>query len=132
MSQRMPKLEGYDLTTDEGCRKAYRAARLYTVNLSWSGSEAYPTNEAFDSEVRAKMESHGITEPTPQDWVKYARRVSWHCKRCGGTGQFITMVMNGQPTGPGGICFRCGGKGYQTPSDAHRNYWHAMKLSVYC
>jgi len=129
---RMPKFEGYDLTTDEGCRKAYRAARKYTVKVSYSGSAEYPTNEKFDAAVRKLMEKAGVTEPTPQDWVKYARRVSWHCKRCAGTGQFVTMVENGQPKGPGGICFRCHGKGYQRPADAHRNYWHALKRQVYC
>jgi DnaJ-class molecular chaperone len=44
------------------------------------------------------------------------------CERCAGTGQFITGSMNGKPTGPGGICFRCGGKGHQTDADERRNY----------
>lgn len=44
------------------------------------------------------------------------------CRRCAGTGKFITGTLNGQPTGPGGICFRCGGKGVQTEADARRNY----------
>jgi hypothetical protein len=35
------------------------------------------------------------------------------CRRCVGTGQFITGTVNGVPTGPGGICFRCAGKGRQ-------------------
>jgi hypothetical protein len=43
------------------------------------------------------------------------------CRRCARTGLFITMVVNGQPKGPGGVCFRCGGKGYQTPADERRN-----------
>lgn len=43
------------------------------------------------------------------------------CGRCAATGRFITMLLNGVPTGPGGICFRCGGKGYQTPEDVRRN-----------
>jgi hypothetical protein len=44
------------------------------------------------------------------------------CERCAGTGQFITGTLNGKPTGPGGPCFRCGGKGYQTDADRRRNY----------
>lgn len=44
------------------------------------------------------------------------------CERCSGTGQFITMSLNGKPTGPGGICFRCEGKGYQTEADKRRNW----------
>lgn len=43
------------------------------------------------------------------------------CRRCAGTGQFITMVLNGRPTGPGGECFRCNGKGYQSARDEQRN-----------
>lgn len=46
------------------------------------------------------------------------------CKRCAGTGQFITRVENGVPRGPGGKCFRCGGKGYQTAADVKRNAYY--------
>jgi len=44
-----------------------------------------------------------------------------HCRRCAGTGQFITYVENGKPKGPGGVCFRCGGKTYHTQEDRRRN-----------
>lgn len=44
------------------------------------------------------------------------------CDRCGGTGQFITGSVNGKLTGPGGICYRCNGKGVQTRADERRNY----------
>lgn len=44
------------------------------------------------------------------------------CKRCAGTGQFITYVENGKPKGPGGVCFRCNGKGWQSEQDARRNW----------
>lgn len=43
------------------------------------------------------------------------------CGRCAGTGRFITGIHNGKPTGPGGICFRCGGKGVHTQRDRRRN-----------
>jgi hypothetical protein len=43
------------------------------------------------------------------------------CRRCARTGQFITYIENGVPKGPGGICFRCGGKGYHTQEDRRRN-----------
>jgi hypothetical protein len=43
------------------------------------------------------------------------------CGRCGGTGKFVTRVENGVPKGPGGECFRCEGKGYQTKDDEKRN-----------
>lgn len=50
------------------------------------------------------------------------RTIRTRCERCAGTGQFITGSMNGVPTGPGGPCFRCAGKGYQTDADERRNY----------
>lgn len=43
------------------------------------------------------------------------------CGRCAATGKFVTMVLNGKPTGPGGICFRCNGKGYHDKKDRQRN-----------
>lgn len=48
------------------------------------------------------------------------------CGRCVGTGRFITMTVNGHPTGPGGVCFRCGGKGYHTEADRKRNLGYDM------
>lgn len=58
---------------------------------------------------------------TPAQWVEHALEAACGCKRCAGTGRFITMTENGQPKGPGGICFRCEGRGYQVLADAHRN-----------
>lgn len=51
----------------------------------------------------------------------------FYCGRCAGTGQFITGSMNGKPTGPGGICFRCEGKGYHNQADRRRNYGYELK-----
>lgn len=53
------------------------------------------------------------------------------CGRCGSTGQFITGSVNGKLTGPGGICFRCNGKGYQNDADRTRNYWHDVKQVIH-
>lgn len=44
------------------------------------------------------------------------------CRRCAGTGRFITRVENGVPKGPGGDCFRCNGKGYHNHDDRKRNW----------
>lgn len=49
---------------------------------------------------------------------------TFHCGRCAGTGAFITMVENGVPKGPGGICFRCQGKGVHNLGDRKRNLYH--------
>lgn len=48
------------------------------------------------------------------------------CRRCAGTGEFVTMVVNGVPTGPGGLCYRCRGKGWQTNDDRRRNRAYDM------
>lgn len=52
------------------------------------------------------------------------------CERCCGTGRFITGTLNGKPTGPGGICFRCNGKGHQTPRDERRNDYYDQHRTI--
>lgn len=126
--QRPPRLSGYDLTTTEGCRAAYVALRFYAVKMSHSSP--YETNQAFDAAVTGKLA--GKENPSPQDFVAAAKRVTWPCKRCASTGSFITYVENGVPKGPGGSCFRCNGKGRQTPVDAHRNYWADVTRACHC
>lgn len=62
-------------------------------------------------------------KPSPEAEIRYYDNAEGgRCGRCAGTGQFITGVVNGKPTGPGGICFRCEGKGTQSccSVEAHR------------
>jgi hypothetical protein len=80
--------------------------------------------QEFNTLVAELLASKGIKEATPEQWVKAAKRVHIPCYRCACTGAFITGSINGIPTGPGGSCFRCNGKGYQTDEDAERNYWY--------
>lgn len=47
---------------------------------------------------------------------------NYKCARCAGTGGFVTCFVNGAPSGPGGICSRCGGKGFTTDKDRRRNW----------
>jgi len=84
--------------------------------LFWAGSDI--EHKEFDSMVRNKVGANA----TPEQYVATAKSMRVKCKRCAGTGQFITMVVNNKPTGPGGICFRCEGKGFQTEADARRNW----------
>lgn len=51
----------------------------------------------------------------------YDRKSPDLCRRCSGTGRYVTANLNGKPAGPGGECFRCLGKGIQTPEDVKRN-----------
>src|SRR3990167_7589547 len=77
-------------------------------------------NAKFDAAVEALIEKTG--DRTPAGYVRAAKEVVFPCRRCAGTGAFITGTLNGQPTGPGGDCLRCGGKGTQNARAARRNY----------
>ena len=68
--------------------------------------------------------SWGFTGEIRVDDTRYEVDGTFHCGRCAGTGQFITYVENGKPRGPGGICFRCEGKGRHNRADRKRNFWH--------
>lgn len=85
----------------------------------------------FKAAVMAYLAHRGVDEPSPQDYVDAARRVQFTCRRCAGTGAFVTMVLNGRPTGPGGICFRCGGKGHRNDQDERRNWGYDIHQPVY-
>lgn len=80
------------------------------------------TNKEFNLSVRMTLTLLGKDNPTPQDYVQAAKHTRFKCRRCAGTGKFITMVENGVPKGPGGICFRCQGTGTRSDSDERRNY----------
>lgn len=72
----------------------------------------------FDALVQATVS----TDATPSQWVAAAQAITVPCRRCACTGQYVTGTLNGKPTGPGGICFRCEGKGRQNHADAKRNW----------
>jgi hypothetical protein len=75
---------------------------------------------AFDAAVRALV-GEGAT---PEQWLAATDRATFSCRRCAGTGQFVTGMHNGKPTGPGGSCFRCEGRGAQTWRDGRRNAYY--------
>ncbi len=52
------------------------------------------------------------------------------CGRCASTGRFITGMLNGKPTGPGGPCFRCNGKGKHNQKDRRRNDYYDRHQTV--
>jgi hypothetical protein len=76
--------------------------------------------DLFDDRVRAAIDEAG-QDATPEAFVRAAKTVRVPCRRCAGTGQFITYVENGRPRGPGGRCYRCGGTGTQDAADGKRN-----------
>lgn len=93
----------------------------------------HPTKE----DVKACAMAHhaarrdGRPGPRPTLDVSGYESDAGRCGRCAGTGEFITMVVNGRPTGPGGICFRCGGKGVQVSCGAG-NHTHVQGRNACC
>jgi len=53
-----------------------------------------------------------------------------HCGRCAGTGQYVTAMVNGKLRGPGGICFRCRGKGWHDEGDRRRNLYYDERAAA--
>lgn len=98
-----------DTPTIEDLRTEYRLIRKRSHAKS-------PAD--FDAAVKA------LNPQSPEDYVAAARNVTFPCRRCAGTGQFITGMLNGKPTGPGGPCYRCNGKGFRDDRDQRRNYGH--------
>lgn len=107
----------------------FRAQGAPTIQVSDSGSAsndsqketvvmdfAYKADLIFEVMVTQRREAR---EPQIRE-VKVTDRT--RCPRCVGTGSYITGTVNGKPVGPGGPCFRCAGKGFQTDEDRRRNY----------
>jgi hypothetical protein len=91
------------------------------VRLAFAYDISGITADRFNALV---LDALGSGEHAPCDFVSAAKGLTFKCSRCAGTGAFITYVENGIPKGPGGECFRCQGKGYQTLKDAKRNAYH--------
>jgi len=105
-----------DSMSPEACRAYYAKIR--------SRSEARSAAIFNTAVAKALDPITAERDATPQEWVKAARAVRFPCGRCAGTGRFITGSLNGQPTGPGGDCFRCNGTGAQDDHDVRRNEEH--------
>jgi hypothetical protein len=116
MSQSLKRTAFRPAASREQLAAAYREIRL-AFSYDISGI----TPERFNAACLAII---GERKPTPEAYVAAAKCVRFACKRCAGTGRFITYVENGIPKGPGGECFRCDGKGEQTLKDARRNAYH--------
>ena len=85
----------------------------------------YPEGtRALNVAVRLALALAAIQNPTPADYVRTARAQLVSCPRCAGTGQFVTGMVNGKPTGPGGPCYRCHGGGRQDVHDWFRNNYY--------
>jgi hypothetical protein len=115
--------DAYDAEQTElaSLRREYvKIFRDLTYDLSMTPPKA---KQYFTSCVTKNVGSlEGLTElERAERYVKAAELVTIPCGRCARSGRFVTMVLNGKPTGPGGECYRCNGKGFQKLSDARRN-----------
>jgi hypothetical protein len=97
----------------EARREYARIRRLFV-----EGSDA--DSGEFDAAVKARV-GEGAT---PEQFIAAAQAMRVRCRRCAGTGQYV------KPTGPGGICFRCKGKGEQNEADARRNWGYDHRYAV--
>ena len=96
-------------------------AEYRSIRAGFLHENSRETKANFDEAVRSS-----VMGTSPEDFIAAAKDMTTRCGRCSATGRFITYVENGQPKGPGGECFRCCGKGYQTYSDVKRNEVHDM------
>lgn len=101
--------------------------RDYAVVMAWL------TYDSCHPVTRMAVEGN-LPNPVPTDargraeaYLRAAMEATVFCGRCAGTGRFVTRVENGRPIGPGGACFRCGGKGAQTWEDGKRNHYFDRK-----
>ena len=107
-----------------GSKVEKKSAREQWVTFLQAVSHNWYINAA---QFNAKCREVCDTPPKGEKaYMKAAARVKHTCPRCAGTGKFITHTVNGVPRGPGGDCFRCEGKGYQTVADAVRNLNYDM------
>ena len=107
-------------TTDD-YRKRYANA---LAGLTYDNASTREVRGYVDALLQSSFTLTKHEQVDPAQWVWAIENVDIKCKRCGGTGRFVTYVENGKPRGPGGPCFRCGGKGYQDHKDGHRNRVH--------
>jgi hypothetical protein len=86
---------------------------------------------AYDNATRAQFDAacrELVGESaSPEAWLKATDRVRFCCRRCAGSGQFVTGTVNGRPTGPGGACYRCQGRGSQSWVDGQRNAYRDLQ-----
>jgi hypothetical protein len=123
----MPRGEFNELMRVEKQRAVYRTLQI---------SAACYDMDTFDQEVKRRGQSFD-TGLDPAGWLQIAQEVhleaktAWEknnavntCERCGGSGMFVTRMVNGRGEGPGGPCYRCNGKGHQNRNDRRRNCYY--------
>lgn len=114
--ERLGRIEAQPEAKASGSLSEARREYARIRGLFVEGSDA--DFRAFDAAVKARV-GEGAT---PEQFIAAAKAMRVRCRRCAGTGRYVTMVVNNRPTGPGGECFRCEGKGEQDEADARRNW----------
>lgn len=101
----VPKMSAEELAE---ARETYRKI---LIDFAYDNVDAH--------ELTRRVRASGAV--TPSECIAALESLRCPCRRCAGTGSFVTGVTNGKPMGPGGPCYRCEGRGYQTLADARRN-----------
>lgn len=83
-----------------------------------------PCSKGHECTTREQLRSKKAERISRRDVPDNDGRIAgkFSCGKCAGTGRYITYIENGVPKGPGGECYRCGGKGFHTQADRRRNY----------
>jgi len=85
--------------------------------------------EMMPSYVYSDDDTHKVQAPKP------IPEGMFECDGCNGSGTYYGagMVVNGKFVGFSGKCYRCQGKGHQTPADRKRNAYydnHVRKVTL--
>lgn len=130
---------GRDLTDPESIKRGIgpECIKKQTKSRSARASALAESAEAAERRMH-EMEAAGDLEQTIRDEVaKHGARarmegrpVDVECDGCDGSGQYrgYGYVENGVFKGATGQCFRCGGKGRQTPEDVRRNAFYDNRV----
>ena len=80
--------------------------------------------EMMPSYVYSDDDSHKVQKPKPKP------EGAADCDGCNGSGTYYGAgsVVNGKFVGFSGTCYRCKGKGHQTPDDVKRNRYYDNKV----
>lgn len=110
----------------EGLRREYARLRR---NAKW-GADMAEWDEAVATLAVRMARKAGRMEPTPEEWVRAAERVTVECIQCHGSGMFSWgAVVNGKVT-HSGPCYRCEGHGRQGQDDFVRNWAYDQHRKV--
>lgn len=97
------------------------------AQLCYDGASHSDFDAAFKRILKARKQRKPNEHLAPEQLVALVKKVQLPCRHCLGTGRYVTHMQDGQPVGPGMLCFRCNGKGKQNFADSRRNVCYDRK-----